>query len=150
MSKANNNWSGFSVKRANWELNQQEITSIREQVFLTEQHVTPELEWDGLDETAEHLLAVDHRGSAIGYARIVDQQRIGRMAVLPDWRGLGVGKALLQMAIATCRVSGCKEISLSAQCYAIGFYEQAGFKVCSEEYLDADIPHRDMTLHLSN
>ena len=115
-----------------------------------EQQVPVALEWDGLDEGAVHVLALSTHGEAIGCARILVGGSIGRMAVLNDWRGFGIGRALLQAAIASCRSRGWLDISLSAQTHAISFYEQSGFTVCSEEYLDAGIPHRDMTMHLSN
>lgn len=109
----------------------------------------PVLEWDGLDEDAIHLLALNLAGEAIGCARLLAGGKLGRMAVLADWRGKGAGKALLQAAIAICRQHGWSNISLSAQTHAIGFYQQAGFVVYSEEYLDAGIAHCDMRLRLS-
>jgi predicted GNAT family N-acyltransferase len=71
------------------------------------------------------------------------------MAVLPDWRNQGVGAALLASAIDYAANLGWPEVKLSAQTHAIGFYEKAGFIVCSEVYLDAGIPHRDMRRVLS-
>jgi len=72
------------------------------------------------------------------------------MAVLETWRGRGVGSALLQAAIAVCRARGWPVALLSAQTHALAFYARAGFTVCSGEYLDAGIPHRDMKLILSD
>src|SRR5690606_29654826 len=92
---------------------------------------------------ARHLLACDTTGKAIACARVSDGS-IGRMAVLKGWRYQGVGAALLQAAIALCVKNGWHDIRLSAQTHAIGFYEKAGFSICSEEYPDAGIPHRDM------
>lgn len=145
MSKPNSP-APYSVRIVRWQETQEQLREIREQVFIREQQVPLALEWDGLDENAVHVLALDQYASAIGCARILPHGVIGRMAVLRDWRNKGVGKAILETAIAYCREQGWHDISLSAQTHAIPFYERAGFVICSEIYLDAGIPHRDMRL----
>jgi predicted GNAT family N-acyltransferase len=135
------------IREVDWGA-QAALSSIRTQVFIIEQGVTPELEWDGLDEDALHLLAFDHE-TPVGCARILANGIIGRMAVLESHRGKGIGLALLKQAIACCHRHGWQQIKLSAQIHALQFYQREGFKVCSEEYLDAGIPHRDMELSLS-
>lgn len=105
------------------------------------------LEWDESDETATHLLAMVD-AQAVGCARVLPEGKIGRMAVLPAWRGQGVGEALLQAAIEVCRTFKVHKVQLSAQTHAIGFYQRAGFEVTSEPYLDANIMHVDMQLEL--
>jgi len=119
---------------------------VREEVFIKEQHVPVELEWDGLDASARHLLALNAAGEAIGCARLPGDGSIGRMAVLKQWRGTGVGTALLKKAVEQYQQQGIAAITLSAQVHAIHFYEKAGFKVCSAPYLDAGILHVDMRL----
>ena len=141
---------GYAVQEVSWQAAQAELAQLRQQIFVIEQQVPVALEWDGLDAAAIHLLARDNNQHAIGCARILSGGSIGRMAVLKSWRKQGVGHALLQAAIASCRSRGWLHISLSAQTHAIGFYERAGFVVCSEEYIDAGIPHRDMVLQLNN
>ena len=136
----------YSVRIVRWQEAQELLREIREQVFIEEQQVPAALEWDGLDENATHVLALDQQARAIGCARILADGVIGRMAVVRDLRNKGVGKAILKKAIAYCREQGWHDISLSAQTHAIPFYERAGFVVCSGIYLDADIPHRDMRL----
>lgn len=140
----------FYIREAEWITEQAQISAIRQQVFVVEQHVPPELEWDGLDETATHLLAVAEDGKPVGCARILIGASIGRMAVLASWRGQGVGWALLQTAIEYCRREGWLHIEVSAQTHAIPFYEKAGFQVSGEEYMDAGILHRAMSLHISS
>lgn len=138
----------FTIQLVDWQTAHAPLCRIREQVFIEEQRVPTELEWDGLDEAATHLLATDVSGP-IGCARILPDGQIGRMAVIRAKRRQGIGRALLQQAMAVCQSQGWQTIRLSAQEYAIPFYEQAGFKVCSEIYMDANIPHRDMVLDLS-
>ncbi|HSI96625.1 MAG: GNAT family N-acetyltransferase [Methylophilaceae bacterium] len=124
------------------------LADIRRHVFIEEQSVPESLEWDGMDDDAVHVLALDAT-HAIGCARMLSGGRIGRMAVLPEWRGRGVGRAMLETLIALSREQGLAHVSLSAQTHAIPFYAKSGFKVCSEIYDDAGIPHRDMVLALS-
>ena len=139
----------FTIEHCDWVTAQGRLSDIRQQVFIEEQAVPPALEWDGCDAGAQHLLALDTHRQPIGCARILASGHIGRMAVLPDWRNRGVGAALLASAIDYAITQGWPEVKLSAQTHAIGFYEKAGFVLCSEVYLDAGIPHRDMRRALS-
>ncbi len=136
----------FTVEIVDWSGEKARLSSIRTEVFIEEQQVPPDLEWDGLDETAIHLLALDADGRAIGCVRIIEPNIIGRMAVCKFWRRHGIGDTLLTTAVRLCRQRGHGPIQLSAQTHAIPFYERAGFQVCSEEYQDAGIPHCDMQL----
>ena len=136
----------FVIQLVTWQTRASHLKKVREEVFIKEQHVPVELEWDGLDEAAQHLLALSAAGEPIGCARLTGDGSIGRMAVLRPWRGLGVGRALLAKAVSLYREQGMEGITLSAQVYAIPFYEKSGFKHCSEPYLDADILHIDMRL----
>lgn len=141
--------SEVNIRHVNWHEAENLLREVRAQVFIQEQHVPVDLEWDGLDETASHLLAM-LGNQPIACARIIDYKIIGRMAVLKHWRGMGLGMALLQEAIKLCKQQGSKAIALSAQTHAIDFYSQVGFKVVSDEYMDANIPHVDMQLALAD
>ncbi len=124
------------------------LTVIREKVFIEEQKVTPQLEWDGIDEKAIHFLVYKDE-KAIGCARalvIENHMQLGRMAVLKECRGEGIGSNLIEKAITTAKLNQLSLIDISAQCHAIDFYKKFGFKVTSDIYLDAEIPHRDMRL----
>jgi predicted GNAT family N-acyltransferase len=140
--------SEFYIKQVTWASNEPELRQVREQVFIVEQRVPAWEEWDEHDQSATHLLAYDATHQAIGCARLLDTGRIGRMGVLKAWRGKGVGQALLEKAITIFKEKGFTEITLSSQTHAVGFYEQAGFKVISEAYIDANIWHVDMQLLL--
>lgn len=120
---------------------------IRQAVFIEEQGVPVELEWDEADRKARHVLArVD--GLPAGCARVLPDGHIGRMAVLRERRGQGIGMALLLQAVQICRALEVTHARLSAQTHAIAFYQQAGFEICSEPYSDANILHVDMQLEL--
>ncbi|WP_297904867.1 GNAT family N-acetyltransferase [Metallibacterium sp.] len=139
----------FHLVPAHWPTDAEALRSVRDAVFIREQQIAPEDEWDDLDAASRHVLALAVDGCAIGCARLTPQQRIGRMAVLADWRGHGVGMALLTHLIAEARALGWPEVHLSAQQHAIPFYARAGFVAYGETYLDADIPHCMMRLPLS-
>ncbi len=148
MQNQNKSVTSFTVKITSWQRSQEALHAIREQVFIIEQNVPVELEWEKVDASAVHFLATDSASNPIGCARLLNCGVLSRMAVLAEWRGLGVGKALLAAAIKACIQEQYPTITLSAQTHAIGFYEKSGFKVSSEEYVDAGISHRDMTLKL--
>jgi len=136
------------VKLVDWVDAEPLIRPVRETVFIHEQAVPEELEWDGLDPQCAHVLAWNDQGDAIGTARMQPNGTIGRMAVLKDWRGLGAGRALLE-ALLDCAVrQELTRVTLSAQTHAIGFYERAGFHVVGELFIDAGIPHRKMVKEL--
>jgi len=136
----------FVIQLVTWQAHAAPLKKVREEVFIREQHVPVALEWDGMDETAQHLLALSDAGDAIGCARLTGSGNIGRMAVLKPWRGLGVGRALLTKAVSIYLQQGVEHVSLSAQMHAIPFYEKLDFMVFSKPYLDAGILHVDMRL----
>lgn len=124
-----------------------DCSNIRARVFIEEQHVPVQLEWDADDMIAMHILGCI-KAESVACARVLPDGQIGRMAVLPSWRGQGIGAAILHEAIHICRALCLTQVTLSAQVHAIGFYERAGFIVMSAPYLDANIPHVDMMLKL--
>ncbi|OLF53245.1 GNAT family N-acetyltransferase [Pseudomonas chlororaphis] len=131
------------VRVADWQKDNAEIRRIREAVFIIEQSVPPELEWDADDDGALHFLALEG-DFPIGTARLLPVGEVGRVSVLKDWRGLKVGDALMQAVIGEAEKRGLKQLMLSAQVQATAFYERLGFRVVSEEFLEVGIPHVDM------
>ena len=125
------------------------IKSVREQVFIQEQHVPEELEWDEHDTKAVHVVAYDTRDQVIGTARLLADGHIGRMAVLEPWRKNGVGSAMLKTLLLLAQQQNLSKVFLHAQTSAIGFYEHHGFRTLGEEFLDAGIPHRYMEKDLA-
>ena len=140
--------NNLKVEIVKWIDSHASLSMIREKVFIEEQKVTLELEWDGWDEEAIHFLGRKNE-KAIGCARafvIENHMELGRMAVLKEYRDEDVGSALIEKAITTAKLNQLSAIYISAQCHAINFYKRFGFEVTSEIYLDAEIPHRDMKL----
>jgi len=140
--------NNLKVEIVKWIDSHAQLKNIREKVFIQEQKVTPELEWDGMDEKAIHFLVFKDE-EAIGCARAIvikSQMQLGRMAVLKEYRGQGAGSILIEKAIVTAKLKQLSSIQISAQCNAINFYVKFGFEVTGDTYLDAEILHRDMTL----
>lgn len=138
----------FTIREATWAEDSEALRAIRQRVFVEEQNVPPELEWDETDAQCLHALAIDAAGNAIGCGRLLDGGKIGRMAVLPEWRDRGVGSALLRFLIDVAHRQGCTECRLDAQIRAMDFYHRHGFAAEGDEFLDANIPHRHMRLQL--
>ena len=138
----------YQIREVDWQEAQHELKRVREEVFIVEQHVPLEMEWDGLDPNARHVLAQSRNGEAMGTARLLPDGQIGRMAVLKEWRGLGVGSALLEALLQMARTRGFSKVFLNSQTRAVAFYSRRGFEVASGEFMDAGIPHVRMVLHL--
>jgi predicted GNAT family N-acyltransferase len=127
-----------------------QVRAIREQVFIEEQGIPAELEWDDRDAGCQHVLAYNPAGTAIGTGRIDIDGRIGRMAVLPPWRGRGAGTLLLNALLAAARENGYRRVYLHAQLSAQPFYQRAGFRKQGESYLEAGIQHISMEMSLDD
>ena len=134
----------FTVFEASWEKHQHEIRFIRTQVFVLEQRVPEELEWDGLDDTAIHVLAFTSGQIPAGTARLLISGQIGRMAVLKQYRNMGIGTAILVKLIQIAASHNINPLFLNAQLHAIRFYEKHGFIPDGGIFDDAGIPHRKM------
>lgn len=138
----------FTVHLISWHDGEPLLRSIREKVFIQEQYVPLELEWDGLDQACHHALALSAKGDAIGCGRITPDGHIGRLAVLPEWRRKLIGSAILELLVDYARAQHCEAAVLNAQLQAIPLYQKFGFVVEGEVFLDANIPHRKMKLLL--
>jgi predicted GNAT family N-acyltransferase len=125
--------------------------ALRRAVFIEEQGVSEADEVDDLDGQAVHLLAW-LGGRPVGSARLLRQGavgKIGRVCVLADQRGTGLGAALMRAAVQECRtMPGVAKVKLGAQVHALGFYEKLGFVAQGPVFDDAGIPHREMVLLL--
>ena len=137
--------SNIKVIGAQWSKDRSTLKEIRTEVFVREQGVPEELEMDSLDTTAEHFIAYDN-DKPVGCARLIDNKKIGRMAVLSSHRNSGVGKLILDHIKRYAAQKRYTLLQLSAQCHAYNFYQLSEFKAYSKPYEDAGIPHIDMEL----
>jgi len=136
--------SDFTLRHTSWDQDAALLKTVREEVFIKEQQVPIELEWDDEDKSCLHLLAIDHAEQPIGCARLLDSGQIGRMAVLPSWRGNGVGSALLAELIQTAQAERYPPLFLHAQVHVVAFYQKHGFQCIGEQFMEAGIPHITM------
>jgi predicted GNAT family N-acyltransferase len=141
----------FTVAPANWndEAEQAACVAVREQVFTLEQNVSREDELDSFDATARHVLARDLTGNPVGTGRLTTDRKIGRMAVLRDWRGKHVGEAMLNLLVEQARALNYPEVEMHAQTSAVPFYEKFGFAKYGDEFVECEIKHFTMRRELS-
>jgi len=143
----------YTVKIIDWNIDGELCKAIRSKVFIEEQGVPIQEELDDKDGQAKtlHFLALDG-DKPVGTARLINHQQIGRMAVLKDYRSKSVGALLLRAVVRKSlelhqSTDAMPRIHLHSQISATGFYEKYGFTVFGEEFLDAGIPHRPMSLN---
>jgi predicted GNAT family N-acyltransferase len=134
----------FQLLHARWEDCRRELGEVRRAVFVEEQGVPESLEWDGLDADCFHVLVCDAEQQPVATGRMKPDGHIGRMAVLPAYRGQGVGSAVLEALLDVARQQHYAEVFLHAQVSAIAFYERHGFVVYGAEFMDAGISHKSM------
>lgn len=132
-----------SIRQADWPRDAQALEQIRRRVFIDEQGVPRAIEWDGRDAQALHVIA-EHREQAIGCGRLLEDGRIGRLAVLKDWRAQGVGGQLLTRLIGLAQERGDLAVYLHAQADTVDFYMRAGFSARGEPFDEAGIAHLAM------
>jgi predicted GNAT family N-acyltransferase len=138
----------FSVSLVSWHDGEPLLKSIREQVFIREQGIPAELEWDEQDQHCRHALVLSAQGAAIGCGRLFENGHIGRIAVLPKWRKQKVGTAIVEALLDYARSHDYPQVDVDAQAYAVPFYH--GFEFIEEGtvFQDAGLPHIKMHLKL--
>ncbi|BCU65743.1 hypothetical protein F941_00611 [Acinetobacter bouvetii DSM 14964 = CIP 107468] len=141
--------SQFKIVSGSWDALQQAIKPIRDAVFIQEQQITPEDEWDAEDAVSLQFAVYDQH-QPIATARLLQNNSIGRVAVLKSHRGLGIGKLLMHAIIQQAKSEQREFLKLSSQVHAIQFYAGLGFQVQGDEYLDCGIAHIEMYLKLSS
>ena len=140
--------AAFTIVETDWIRDAPRLGAVRRAVFIDEQGVSETLEWDAHDAASIHWLAASDDGTPIGCARLLPDGHLGRMAVLPGWRGRGVGHALLAAVTSAAKLRGHATLRLSAQTHAAAFYARAGFVAVGDEYDEAGIPHVAMQKNL--
>lgn len=139
----------FCAQLGSWEVLKADAMLIREQVFIREQNIPEQEEWDAQDAISVHFVIYDLSNNLklpIATARLLPNNSIGRVAVLKNYRGQGIGHLIMQNVIDRAKIE-CREVlKLSSQVHAIGFYESFGFQTHGTEYLDCGISHIDMIL----
>ncbi|HEY4637464.1 MAG TPA: GNAT family N-acetyltransferase [Burkholderiales bacterium] len=131
------------IELLDWETARTAASRIRMAVFVQEQGVPAHIEMDDRDAECVHALAYVE-GRAVGTGRLLPDGHIGRMAVMKQSRASGVGGAILACLVEAARRRGMKEVVLSAQTHALGFYRKHGFREVGAVFEEAGIPHQEM------
>lgn len=137
----------LTLRRADWERDRHTLHSLRETVFVKEQGVPPEIEWDGNDGLAEHVIA-ERDGQAIACGRLMPDGKIGRMAVIFAARRTGIGAQVMTALIDQAMRRGLRSVYLHAQSHALGFYNGQGFTREGDTFQEAGIDHIAMRREL--
>ena len=137
----------FVIRLGTWQELPEDAKAIRAAVFIQEQNISPDDEWDDLDAVCTHFVVYE-QNQPIATARLLPSHSIGRVAVLKTHRGMKMGQKLMQVIIAYGKQEQRPYLKLSSQVHAMGFYQALGFAVQGQEYLDCGIPHVDMYMHL--
>ncbi|MFE5915998.1 GNAT family N-acetyltransferase [Streptomyces sp. NPDC002285] len=149
--------ASYAVRVADDPADREACFAVRKEVFVVEQGVPQEIEYDAYDAGAVHVLAVREDGTPLGTGRLLHGEAaaakvdgdpsvgsLGRLAVHQAARGLGVGAALVRAIEEAARAQGLAAVDLHAQTHALGFYERLGYEAYGPEFPDAGIPHRAM------
>ena len=138
----------YQLISTTWEKDKTALSSIRRTVFIEEQNVPEELEWDEFDKSSLHILVTNKDNTPIATGRMKNDGHIGRMAVLKEFRKAGIGTAIMKEFLSEASKHNLKRLYLHAQTVAIPFYEKSGFTTCSDSFMDAGIAHKSMQLYL--
>ena len=138
----NTNWH---ITVCDWSTSDQALMYVRRIVFIDEQCVPEELEWDEFDAISWHLLVADTGGNPIATGRLQPDGKITRIAVVPEWRRRGVADAMLTHLKQLATENGISRLFMHAQTSAIELYLRHGFSTAGSEFDEAGIPHIEMT-----
>jgi predicted GNAT family N-acyltransferase len=138
----------YQVKHGRWDQLQQDAKLIRTQVFICEQGITEADEWDDQDLISQHFVIYD-QDQPIATARLLENNSVGRVAVLKAYRGQGLGQMIMLEIISYAQKQRRSVLTLSSQVHAISFYEKLGFTVQGNSYDECGIPHIEMTMSLN-
>lgn len=140
--------SEFTLQVGSWDSLKKGAQYVREIVFICEQNIPAELEMDAMDINCIHAVVSDGRGQAIATGRLLPDAHIGRMAVLKEFRGLGIGYSVLDALCNQAKQRGYAVVRLNAQIGAENFYTKYGFLREGEEFIEANIAHISMVKSL--
>jgi predicted GNAT family N-acyltransferase len=129
---------------ATWDDDRPRLEKVRRRVFIEEQGIPESEEWDATDPASRHVLAITEKRDVVGTGRLEPTGKIGRVAVLPQYRGTGVGSGIVSHLVNQAAELGFTQVYLHAQTTAVGFYERLGFQADGPEFDEVGIPHRRM------
>ena len=137
------------LRPATWAADRAALQSVRRRVFIEEQRIPESDEWDDVDPVARHVLAIAANRDPVGTGRLEPTGKIGRVAVLPQYRGTGVGSRIMCHLVNQATESGFTRVYLHAQTAAEGFYRRLGFRAQGPVFDECGIPHQRMTMGIT-
>lgn len=137
----------LSVENGDWDQLQQDARLIRELVFIVEQNIPEQDEWDDQDAISQHFVVYDH-DQPVATARLLQNNSVGRVAVIQKYRGQGIGRMIMLDIIRYAQQQHRPFLKLSSQVHAISFYEKLGFVTQGDPYDECGIPHIEMMMPL--
>lgn len=140
----------YTCRLTSWQQDKDKLQCVRYAVFVEEQQIPADLEWDEKDKDAIHVIAVNDSDQPVATGRLLADGQIGRMAVVSEWRGKGVGRSILNLLLDAAHRRGDRIIKLSSQQTARGFYLKQGFIQTGGPYQEAGTQHVSMCLQLGN
>ncbi len=134
----------FSIQLVSFTRRENDIRLVRNTVFTEEQKISSSIDFDGRCPDCNHVLAWNEMKQPVGTGRMQKDGHIGRLAVIAEWRGNGIGAAMVNEFVSFAQNKGLKQAYLNSQEQALGFYEKCGFSSQGEIFYEAGIPHIKM------
>jgi predicted GNAT family N-acyltransferase len=142
--------AAVTLEVVHWPHDRARIERVRRAVFIEEQRIPEADEWDDSDPLCWHVLALAANRDVVGTGRLDPDGKIGRVAVLPQYRGTGIGAAIVSRLVDLAAAQGLTQVHLNAQVSALRFYERLGFRAEGPEFDEVGIPHRRMRQRIGN
>lgn len=135
----------FKVLSVDWGKEKHRLSKLREKVFVYEWRIPKECEFDALDVKSFHVLVVDENNNEVATGRITPKGEIGRIAVVPRYRGQEVYQTLFQALLNIANLKGLERVSVQCELEGVEYYQQQGFRPVGSVYMDAGIPRQKMS-----
>ena len=140
----------FKVKNVDWGKEKHRLSKLREQVFVCEWRIPKEYEFDHEDRESFHVLVIDDENNEIATGRITPSGEIGRIAVVPRFRGPDVYQTLFHALLNIAKQRGLDDVSVQCELEGVEYYQQQGFRPVGTVYMDAGIPRQKMTCTIND
>lgn len=135
---------GYRIDKVEWKINKELLQQIRERVFVCELHIPKHIEFDALDNTAQHILVTDDTQCPVATGRLCTDGLIGRIAVLPEHRNRSVYKSLLTFIVQLAQQQGCDSVSINCILNEVERFKSNGFATEGHVFMEAGIARQRM------
>lgn len=140
----------FRVESVDWKQDKHRLSKLRERVFVYEWRIPKEYEFDQHDYDSEHVLVLDEDDLEVATGRLTPQGEIGRIAVIPEFRGPEIYETLFHALLHIAKMKNLKDVSMQCALDGVQYYEKQGFKAIGAVYMDAGTPRQRMACTLND